>query len=271
MALRSAPETPLPTQPARRNKPPAKRKQAPARPALRIRGPMSDLQRLTRWTDAIMDGRRTFGDVRRYVKRQKKNGNFEAWNDYEGPAVKGGDIKRLRLGADAIEDRIRQIYGNNGVSLGSELVAPKERKSIGQDPLSTRALVRIERAWDRAVDPYEQTPAERRKKQQQRKKAQKNKKRQNGAGGSKPDPMPKVVDGGSQPRVIRVQRGESLSSIAQRELGDADAWRRLYKANRKRVGDDPNVIQVGTRLVLPGGKGKKKKSGVKVRAKRRVS
>lgn len=57
-----------------------------------------------------------------------------------------------------------------------------------------------------------------------------------------------------------VHRGDSLWSIAARELGpDAgpaaiDArWRRWYAANRSTIGPDPNLIMPGARLVPPAG------------------
>lgn len=46
-----------------------------------------------------------------------------------------------------------------------------------------------------------------------------------------------------------VKRGDNLSKIAARELGDPNRWREIAAANRIR---DPNVIQPGQRLVIPG-------------------
>lgn len=45
-----------------------------------------------------------------------------------------------------------------------------------------------------------------------------------------------------------VRRGDNLSKIAQRELGDANRWREIAAANRLR---DPNVIRPGQKLVIP--------------------
>ena len=60
------------------------------------------------------------------------------------------------------------------------------------------------------------------------------------------------------PRVLQVRPGDSLWSIASRLLprgaDDArisEAWHTLHRANRTRVGDDPDLIQPGTRLVVP--------------------
>ena len=47
-----------------------------------------------------------------------------------------------------------------------------------------------------------------------------------------------------------VQQGDSLSKIAKQELGDANAWKRIFEANRD-VLDDPDKIQPGQTLKLP--------------------
>lgn len=46
-----------------------------------------------------------------------------------------------------------------------------------------------------------------------------------------------------------VRRGDNLSKIAQRELGDANRWREIAAANNLR---NPNRLQPGQRLVIPG-------------------
>jgi putative chitinase len=50
-----------------------------------------------------------------------------------------------------------------------------------------------------------------------------------------------------------VQPGDSLSAIAERELGDASRWPEIYALNRDLIGADPGMIQVGQELRLPGG------------------
>lgn len=59
-------------------------------------------------------------------------------------------------------------------------------------------------------------------------------------------------------RVVVVRPGDSLWSIAAGLLGhgagDARvnrAWHRLHHANLSRIGDDPDLIQPGTRLLVP--------------------
>ena len=48
-----------------------------------------------------------------------------------------------------------------------------------------------------------------------------------------------------------VQRGDSLSRIAQRQYGDSGQWRRIYDANRGTL-RSPNLIYPGQRLTIPG-------------------
>ncbi|MBD3825898.1 LysM peptidoglycan-binding domain-containing protein [Stenotrophomonas sp.] len=47
-----------------------------------------------------------------------------------------------------------------------------------------------------------------------------------------------------------VQKGDSLSKIAKQELGDVNAWKKIFDANRD-VLDDPDKIFPGQVLKLP--------------------
>ncbi|WP_433853377.1 LysM peptidoglycan-binding domain-containing protein [Stenotrophomonas nitritireducens] len=47
-----------------------------------------------------------------------------------------------------------------------------------------------------------------------------------------------------------VQKGDSLSRIAKNLLGDANAWKRIFEANRD-VLDDPDKIYPGQTLKIP--------------------
>jgi len=47
-----------------------------------------------------------------------------------------------------------------------------------------------------------------------------------------------------------VQKGDSLSRIAKSQLGDANAWKRIFEANRD-VLDDPDKIFPGQTLKIP--------------------
>ena len=50
--------------------------------------------------------------------------------------------------------------------------------------------------------------------------------------------------------MVTVRRGDSLSSLAERELGSSARWPELFRVNRAQL-DDPDELAVGTRLVLP--------------------
>lgn len=52
---------------------------------------------------------------------------------------------------------------------------------------------------------------------------------------------------------VSVRRGDSLSQIAERELGTAERWPEIYRANRAQL-SDPDQLAPGTRLVLPEGR-----------------
>lgn len=56
---------------------------------------------------------------------------------------------------------------------------------------------------------------------------------------------------GEQNGSVQVAPGESLSDIAARVYGDADAYQRIIDANRDKIAD-PNVIQPGMTLTVPG-------------------
>jgi|GEM_PF-1098585 LysM repeat protein len=54
-------------------------------------------------------------------------------------------------------------------------------------------------------------------------------------------------------KTYTVQRDDSLSRIAQRELGDASRWREIYDLNRQAIGANPNLILPGQKIKLPAG------------------
>lgn len=49
-----------------------------------------------------------------------------------------------------------------------------------------------------------------------------------------------------------VQKGDSLWSIAQKNLGDGNKWTEIYKLNSDVIGQNPDLIFSGTELKLPG-------------------
>lgn len=55
----------------------------------------------------------------------------------------------------------------------------------------------------------------------------------------------------AQPGSVIVDRGDSLSEIAQDRLGDAARWPTLYALNKATIGGDPDLIQPGQVLRLP--------------------
>lgn len=48
-----------------------------------------------------------------------------------------------------------------------------------------------------------------------------------------------------------VKKGESLSLIAKQYTGSVKKWKELYEANKKTVGDNPDLIQPGMELIIP--------------------
>jgi nucleoid-associated protein YgaU len=54
-----------------------------------------------------------------------------------------------------------------------------------------------------------------------------------------------------EPRFYTVQKGDSLSKIAQQHYGDANKWRQLHEANREVVGSDPDKIYPGQQIRIP--------------------
>lgn len=64
--------------------------------------------------------------------------------------------------------------------------------------------------------------------------------------------VPDATEQESAGESVRVRRGDSLSQIAERELGTAERWPEIYRANRAQL-SDPDQLAPGTRLVLPEG------------------
>ena len=52
------------------------------------------------------------------------------------------------------------------------------------------------------------------------------------------------------PEIYEVQPGDSLSKIAKEKLGDINRWQEIFEANKDQI-KDPNLIQVGQKLVIP--------------------
>jgi len=77
---------------------------------------------------------------------------------------------------------------------------------------------------------------------------------QGGSSSTAPAPAPPQAPSGTSgtatARTYTVVAGDSLSKIAKREYGDAQAWRRIYEANRDIV-KDPDLIYPGQSLKIP--------------------
>ncbi|HYN64575.1 MAG TPA: LysM peptidoglycan-binding domain-containing protein [Candidatus Limnocylindrales bacterium] len=56
----------------------------------------------------------------------------------------------------------------------------------------------------------------------------------------------KLLDSG----LYEVKKGDTLSSIAKKQLGDANRWREIYDLNREHIAD-PSMLFMGTALRLP--------------------
>lgn len=65
----------------------------------------------------------------------------------------------------------------------------------------------------------------------------------------KPKPMPKPVPPTKKTSIYTVKAGDNLTRIAlQFHL---PSWKTVYTANRATIGANPNMVKVGTRLVIP--------------------
>lgn len=53
-----------------------------------------------------------------------------------------------------------------------------------------------------------------------------------------------------EPATYTVAKGDSLSKIAKKVLGDANRWREIFEANRDQI-DNPDLIHPGQVLKLP--------------------
>jgi LysM domain len=68
-------------------------------------------------------------------------------------------------------------------------------------------------------------------------------------------PGVKAPDHEAGTATVTVRRGDTLTSIADRELGDGSRWRELFHANRA-VLSDPDELAVGMTLTVPSAAGK---------------
>ncbi len=66
--------------------------------------------------------------------------------------------------------------------------------------------------------------------------------------------QPAAPGASTEPKVYTVKSGDTLSRIAQQELGDANRWREIYELNKQAIGMNPNLILPGQKLQIPGAK-----------------
>jgi len=55
----------------------------------------------------------------------------------------------------------------------------------------------------------------------------------------------------ANPSTYVVQPGDTLSQISARFYGTAAYWPGIYLANQAAIGPNPNVLRIGTVLVIP--------------------
>lgn len=53
-----------------------------------------------------------------------------------------------------------------------------------------------------------------------------------------------------QPKTYVVRKGDSLWAIAKRIYDDGSKWKKIYEANKKVIGKNPNLIYPGQKLVI---------------------
>ena len=71
---------------------------------------------------------------------------------------------------------------------------------------------------------------------------------------TKPTGRPPVVNkGNAKPKAgtYTVKSGDTLQKIAHKELKNVNRWREIFNANKKVIGNNPDKIKVGMKLVLP--------------------
>jgi len=64
-----------------------------------------------------------------------------------------------------------------------------------------------------------------------------------------PVKQPQSTD--KKPTTYTVVKGDTLSKIAKAKYGDINKWKKIYEANKKTIGKNPDIITAGQKLVIP--------------------
>ncbi|HXV03428.1 MAG TPA: LysM peptidoglycan-binding domain-containing protein [Gaiellaceae bacterium] len=60
-----------------------------------------------------------------------------------------------------------------------------------------------------------------------------------------------IPDGETTADTYVTHAGDTLTGIAEQFYGDRTLWRKIYNANKKVIGSDPNKLGVGLELTIP--------------------
>ena len=55
----------------------------------------------------------------------------------------------------------------------------------------------------------------------------------------------------SKPKTYTVKSGDCLYNIAKKYYGDGSKYTKIYEANKKIIGSNPNLIKAGQVLTIP--------------------
>ncbi|MNR86908.1 1,6-anhydro-N-acetylmuramyl-L-alanine amidase AmpD [compost metagenome] len=131
---------------------------------------------------------------------------------------------------DALIDLVAYLVQAHGVPMDritghKDIALPRGRKN---DPSANFDWGRVRRGVEAKINGKSATPAP----------------------APKPTPTPAPTTGAGGTYAVR--QGDTLSKIAQAQLGSANRWREIYDLNKDVIGPNPNVIKPGMKLKMPG-------------------
>lgn len=56
---------------------------------------------------------------------------------------------------------------------------------------------------------------------------------------------------GGEGKIYVVEEGDTLAIIADKVYGDFSLWQKIYEANKDEIGENPDSISIGMKLVIP--------------------